>query len=150
MAAVTQALPQLLGDTRYSDRIPITDMPLDQLAELHGWAAGDQGVLTSPDHYCRLEHTPGQETGWQVEHLYFENAPLAVFTQDAPEILVRQFFAYLTVPAPVERSFGDLPLSTRHERSARVTPVRTAGLDTELVQALDRLLGPPRRPGRHR
>lgn len=144
VAAVTQALPQLLDDTRHSDHIPVTDMPLDQLAELHGWAAGDKGVLTSPDHYCRLEHTPGQEIGWQVGHLYFENAPLATFTQDAPEVLVRQFFAHLAAPVAVERSFGDLPLSTRYERSARVTPVRQAGVDTDLVQALDRLLGPPR------
>lgn len=65
VAAVTQALPQLLDDTRHSDRIPITDMSLDQLAELHGWAAKDKGVLTSPDHYCRLEHTRGEEIGWQ-------------------------------------------------------------------------------------
>ncbi|MCL2728394.1 MAG: DUF317 domain-containing protein [Actinomycetia bacterium] len=150
VAAITQTLPQLLGDTRHRNRIPITQMPLDQLADLHGWAAGDDGALTSPDHYCRLQHTPGREIGWQVEHLYFENAPLATFTQDAPEVLVRQFFAYLAARAPVERSFGDLPVSTRRQHSARVTPVRQAGVDTELVQALDRLLGPPGRPGRSR
>ncbi|WP_256090447.1 SPDY domain-containing protein, partial [Actinacidiphila rubida] len=123
---------------------------LDRLADLHGWAAGGNGILTSPDHYCRLEHTPGQEIGWQVEHVYFENAPLATFTQDTPEVIVRQFFAYLAAPALVERSFGDVPLSTRHEASARVAPVRPAGMDTALVQALDRLLGPPGRPGRRR
>ncbi|WUH90395.1 DUF317 domain-containing protein [Streptomyces sp. NBC_00433] len=145
VAAVTQALPQLLGDTRHSDHIPITDVPLGRLADLHGWAAGDKGVLTSPDRYCRLEHAPGQEIRWQVEHLYFENAPLATFTQDAPEALVRQFFAHLAASGAVERSFGDLPLSTGHERSARVTPLRPAGVDTDLVQALDRLLGAPRR-----
>lgn len=150
VAAVTQALPQLLGDSRHRDRIPITDMSLGQLAELHGWSAGEGGVLTSPDRYCRLERTPGQEIGWQVEHAYFENAPLATVTHDAPEVLVRQFFAHLAAPAPVERSFGDLPLSTRYERSARVAPVRQAGVDSALVQALDRLLGPPHRPGRSR
>ncbi|MFB7645630.1 DUF317 domain-containing protein [Streptomyces sp. NPDC056084] len=145
VAAVTQALPQLLGDTRHSDRIPITDTPLDQLAELHDWAAGDEGVLTSPDHYCRLEHTPGEETAWQVEHLFYEHAPLATFTQDAPEVLVRQFFAYLAAPIAVERSFGDLSPSTRQTRSALITPVRPAGVDVELVHALDRILGSPGR-----
>ncbi|MCZ1006019.1 hypothetical protein [Streptomyces lydicus] len=79
---VAQALPQLLGDARHADRIPITDMPLDQLAELNDWSA-EASVLTSPDLYCRLEHTPGEEIAWQVEHGYFEGAPLATFTQDA-------------------------------------------------------------------
>ncbi|WP_407549066.1 DUF317 domain-containing protein [Streptomyces sp. Pv4-95] len=47
VAAVTQALPQLLGDPRHADRIPITDMPLDQIAELNGWSTEDS-ALTSP------------------------------------------------------------------------------------------------------
>lgn len=51
VAAVTQALPQLLGDTRHSDRIPITDTPLDQLADLHDWAAGDEGGRR-PGRFC--------------------------------------------------------------------------------------------------
>ncbi|MFD3420115.1 MULTISPECIES: DUF317 domain-containing protein [Streptomyces] len=145
VAAVTQALPQLLGDARHADRIPITDMPLDQLAELNGWSAEDS-LLTSPDLYCRLEHTPGEETAWQVEHVCHEGAPLATFTQDTPECLVRNFFAYLAAPMAVERVFSDIPPSTRRGHTALITPVRGAPVRPHLHRALAQL----DRPGRRR
>ncbi|MCL7493820.1 DUF317 domain-containing protein [Streptomyces sp. MCA2] len=148
VAAVTQALPQLLGDVRHADRIPITDMSLDQIAELNDWSAED-GALTSPDLYCRLQHTPGEEIAWQVEHVYFEGAPLATFTQDTPECLVRNFFSHLTAPMAVERVFADVPLSTRHGRTALITPVRGAAVNAHVHHALAQL-DRPGRPGRRR
>ncbi|WP_326731791.1 DUF317 domain-containing protein [Streptomyces phaeochromogenes] len=144
VAAVTQALPQLLGDTRYTERIPITDMPLDQLAELNDWSV-EGGVLTSPDLYCRLEYTPDEEIAWQVEHLYYENAPLATFTQDTPEGLVLNFFAHLAIPTAVERAFADVPLSTRYEHRSLITPVRGASINPHADHALAQLARPRRR-----
>lgn len=148
VAAVPQALPQLLGDSRHADRIPITDMPPDKVAELHGWTAEDS-LLTSPDLYCRLEHTPGQEITWQVEHVYYEGAPLATFTQDAPECLVSSFFSHLATPMAVERAFADIPLSARHGNSALITPVRGAAANPQVHHALAQL-DRPGRPGRRR
>ncbi|MFD7017482.1 DUF317 domain-containing protein [Streptomyces sp. NPDC059928] len=145
VAAVTQALPQLLGDTRHADRIPVTNMPLNQIAELNGWSAAD-GSLTSPDLYCRLERTPGEEIAWRAEHVYFENAPLATFTQDTPEGLVGNFFSHLAAPVGVERAFADVPLSTLHEHSALITPVRGAAISPHIDHALAQL----GRPGRRR
>ncbi|MFD9817507.1 DUF317 domain-containing protein [Streptomyces violascens] len=145
VAAVTQALPQLLGDARHAERIPVTDMPLDQIAGLNGWSAGD-GFFASPDLYCRLERTPGEEIAWQVEHAYFEGAPLATFTRDIPECLVGNFFSHLAAPMAVERAFADVPLSTRHEHSALITPVRQAAINPRIDHALARL----DRPGRRR
>ncbi|MFE7889312.1 DUF317 domain-containing protein [Streptomyces sp. NPDC057412] len=63
IAAVTQALPQLLGDVRHAERIPITDMPLDQLAALNDWSL-QGGALTSPDWYCRLNTRDNSPTEW--------------------------------------------------------------------------------------
>ncbi|MCZ1006869.1 DUF317 domain-containing protein [Streptomyces lydicus] len=148
VAAVTQALPQLLGDARHADRIPITDMSLDKLAELNGWSAED-GVLTSPDLYCRMEHMPAEEIAWQVEHVYFEGAPLATFTQDTPECLVGQFFSHLTAPMAVERAYADIPLSTLHGKSALITPVRGTAVNPHVHRALAQL-DHPNRPGRRR
>ncbi|WP_406463310.1 DUF317 domain-containing protein [Streptomyces sp. NBC_01622] len=138
VAAVTQALPQLLGDARHADRIPITDMPLDQLAALHDWSANGD-VLTSPDLYCRLHHTPGENISWRVEHLYCEDAPLATFTQDAPEALVRNFFDALATPFAVERAYADVPVITRHADSALITTVRRASANPRLDHALAQL-----------
>lgn len=145
VAAVTQTLPQLLGDHLHSARIPITDMPLDQLAALNGWSV-DNGARTLPDLCCRLKHAPGKEIAWQVEHLYYENAPLATFTRDAPESLVRNFFAHLASPMAVERAVANVPLSTRYEDSTRITPVRGTAMNLHIEHALAQLDC----PGRHR
>ncbi|MBQ0855499.1 DUF317 domain-containing protein [Streptomyces sp. BH-SS-21] len=143
VAAVTQALPQLLGDTRHAERIPITDMPLNQLAELNDWSVED-GVLTSPDGYCHLLPTPDEDIAWRAEHTFFEKQPLATFTRDAPEGLVRNFFAHLTEPA-VERDFADILFSTRYEHSGLITPAGGAAINPHVDHALAQLVSPGRR-----
>lgn len=144
VAAVTQALPQLLGDTRHADRIPITDMPPDQLATLHLWTVEDR-ALTSPDGYCQVIHTPDEDIAWRAWHAFFEKQPLATFTRDAPEALVRNFFAHLAAPTAVERAFADVPLSTRYEHSNLITPVRGAAINPHVDHALAQLARPRRR-----
>ncbi|MCM2410753.1 DUF317 domain-containing protein [Streptomyces sp. RKAG290] len=37
IASVTQALPQLTGDRRHAERIPLSTEPLAHLAETNGW-----------------------------------------------------------------------------------------------------------------
>ncbi|MGW6796828.1 DUF317 domain-containing protein [Streptomyces chartreusis] len=138
IAAVTQALPQLLGDNRQAERIPITDMPLDQLADLNDWSV-EGGTLTSPDRYCRLVYTPHEEIAWQVEHVNFENAALATFTKDTPTGLVRNLFAHLAMPTPVERTFADVPISTRYGHGAVITPGRGAAVNPHVHHALGQL-----------
>ncbi|MFJ9900695.1 DUF317 domain-containing protein [Streptomyces sp. NPDC091280] len=138
VAAVTQALPQLLGDTRHAERIPITDMPLDQIAEHNHWHA-EADALISPDMYCRLEHVPGEATAWQVEHLYHPDAPLATFTHAIPEGLVRNFFSHLATPMPVERTYSDVPLGTRHGHTILITPVRGAAIHPQAHHTLAQL-----------
>jgi hypothetical protein len=83
VAAVTQALPQLLGDDLHAERIPIADMPLTKLAALNDWSVKDS-VLTSPDWCCQLVHTPETDITWRVEHAFFEKTPLATFTRNVP------------------------------------------------------------------
>ncbi|NEB01992.1 DUF317 domain-containing protein [Streptomyces sp. SID13726] len=138
IAAVTQALPQLLGDDRHAERIPITDMPLDSLAALNDWSVED-GVLSSPDWYCRLLHTPDEDITWRAEHVFYEDEPLATFTRDAPEGLVRNFFAHLAAPAAVERAFADIPLMTRHGHGTVITPVRGSAITPHTDHALAQL-----------
>ncbi|MFJ9085747.1 DUF317 domain-containing protein [Streptomyces sp. NPDC102384] len=144
VAAVTQALPQILGDTRHAERIPITDMPLDQLASLNDWSAED-GVWTSPDWCCQLLHTPDEKIAWRAEHAFFEKQPLATFTRDVPEGLVRNFFAHLATPTAVERTFAHVPLSTRYEHSHLITPVRGAAISPHADHALAQLARTRRR-----
>ncbi|MET8683717.1 DUF317 domain-containing protein [Streptomyces sp. NPDC004732] len=144
VAAVTQALPQLLGDTRHAERIPIAGMPLDQIAALHLWTAEDH-VLTSPDWYCQLIHTPDEDIAWRAWHAFFEKQPLATFTRDVPEGLVGNFFAHLATTTAVERAFADVPLSTRYEHSELITPVRGAAISPHLDHALAQLDRPRRR-----
>lgn len=138
VAATTQALPQLLGDERHAERIPITDMPLNKLAALNDWSVED-GVLTSPDWCCQLVHTPEADITWRIEHAFFEKQPLATFTREVPEGLVRNFFAHLATPAPVERAFADVPLSTRYEHHNLITLVRGAAINPQIDHALAQL-----------
>ncbi|MGW5868235.1 DUF317 domain-containing protein [Streptomyces sp. NPDC055239] len=144
VAAVTQALSQLLGDTRHAERIPVTDRPLDELAELNDWSS-EHGSFISPDLYCRLQYAPDAEIAWQVAHLYFDNAPLATFTQETPQRLVGNFFAHLAAPTAVERVFADVPLSTRYEHSGLITPVRGAAINPHVDHALAQLTRSNRR-----
>ncbi|MHB6911313.1 SPDY domain-containing protein [Streptomyces sp. DB-54] len=145
VAAVTQALPQLLGDHRHAERIPITDMPLDQIAALNDWTVGD-GALASPDWYCQLIHTPDEEVAWRAEHVFYEKQPLATFTREVPEGLVRNFSAHLATPTAVQRAFADVPLSTRYEHSHLITPARAAAISPRI----DHTPAPSDRPGQRR
>lgn len=140
VAAVTQALPQLLGDARHAEQIPLTDQPLNRLAALNNWNTED-AVLTSPDGYCQLVHTPEDEEDitWRVRHAFFEAEPLATFTRDVPERLVSNFFAHLATPIPVERTVAHVPLSTRYNHSSLMTPVRAAVINPHVHHALTQL-----------
>ncbi|MFJ6898118.1 DUF317 domain-containing protein [Streptomyces hokutonensis] len=135
IAAVTQALPQFLGDDRHAERIPVTTSSLGQIADLNGWKMASDGHATafaSADGYCALTHVPDAEIRWRVRHS-LRDAPLtdwtATFTRAAPTRLVAQFFAHLTSTIPVERVFGDLPVLVRHDSHAVITPVRDAAVN---------------------
>ncbi|MFI9423417.1 DUF317 domain-containing protein [Streptomyces achromogenes] len=134
IAAVAQALPQLLGDARHADRIPLTTRGLDQTAALNGWTTTRTvatTVYTSPDGHCVLTHEPDSELPWRFAHsLYdgFDTEWTATISCDAPEELARQFFAHLADPAPVERFFKDLPYLVQTSSGALITPVNTASV----------------------
>ncbi|MEV7394031.1 DUF317 domain-containing protein [Streptomyces sp. NPDC091215] len=128
IAAVTQALPQLTGDHRHADRIPLTPLALAQIADLNHWR-DDNNTFTSPDGHCLLHHTPGDETQWRFRHHVYDGFDTrwdACFTQDTPEQLVAQFFAHLSTTAPVERAFRDVPHLVQDLDAAVITPVRGA------------------------
>jgi hypothetical protein len=134
IAAVTQALPQLLGDIRHADRIPLTTSTLGQIAALHGWTTTRPEattVHTSPDGHCVLTHEPDGERPWRFTHsLYdgFDTEWTATLSRDTPEQLTRQFFAHLADPTPVERFFKDLPYLVQSSSGALITPVNTAAV----------------------
>ncbi|MFE6979279.1 DUF317 domain-containing protein [Streptomyces sp. NPDC057682] len=145
VAAFTQALPQLLGDDRHAERIPVTREPLDQVAALNGWSA-EGNSFVSPDRYCRIEKMPDADDGWSVEHVHFEGtATMATFTRDTPEHLVGNFFTHLASPIAVERDFADVPLNTQQNHSSLITPVRGAAINPQVAHALAQLGIPHRR-----
>ncbi|WP_078073377.1 DUF317 domain-containing protein [Streptomyces niveus] len=139
IAAVTQALPQLLGDRRHTERIPLTALALTEIAHLNHWAAGEEnGTLTSPDRHCLLRHAPGDERPWRFQHHVhdgFDTHWHASFTRDTPERLVAQFFAHLATTAPVERAFRDIPHLVRDLNDALITPVRGAAVNPHVHHA---------------
>ncbi|MEU3028103.1 DUF317 domain-containing protein [Streptomyces incarnatus] len=132
IAAVTQALPQLLGDMRHADRIPLAPYTIAQSADLSDWSShGEEGttVYASPDGHCVLTHAPGTELAWEITHSLYEGFDTewnATFTFDTPEPVVAQFFAHLTSVVPVERTFGEVPFLARTSASALITPIRSA------------------------
>ncbi|MBT2509185.1 DUF317 domain-containing protein [Streptomyces sp. ISL-98] len=137
IAAVTQALPQLLGDRRHADRIPLTTSTLAQIADMNHWQAGD-GTFTTPDGHCLLQHTPGDETPWRFQHHVYDGFDThwhATFTQDTPEQLVAQFFTHLATTTPVERAFRDIPYLVQHLDDALITPVRRAAVNPHVHHA---------------
>lgn len=142
VAAVTQALPLVLGDDRHAEQIPVTREPLDQLAALNDWSAEGTSFI-SPDRYCRIEQSAGTDDAWSFGHAYFERDPLAAFTRRTPGHLVGTFFAHLASPIAVERAFADVPPSTRFEHSGLITPVRRGAINPHVDHALAQL-GRPR------
>ncbi|WP_413100252.1 DUF317 domain-containing protein [Streptomyces sp. Inha503] len=141
IAAVTQALPQLIGDHRHADQIPLTTSPLAHIADLNHWRA-DGGTFTSPDGHCLLQHTPGNETPWRFQHHVYDSFGThwhASFTQDTPEQLLAQFFTHLATTAPVERTFSNVPYLVQDLDDALITPVRGAAMNPHVHHAAAQL-----------
>ncbi|MFJ7527964.1 DUF317 domain-containing protein [Streptomyces griseus] len=143
IGAVTQALPQLLGDDRYADRIPVTDRTTARLARASGWSVRGitHGVTwTSPDGHCTADHTGGTEHVWQFTHSVhdgFDTHWTATFTVDTPERVTAQFMAHLSDDRPVQRHFEDIPVLARS--SAAITALSTSGLGAHTVNAVAQL-----------
>ncbi|MFI1183568.1 DUF317 domain-containing protein [Streptomyces sp. NPDC020799] len=152
VAAVTQRLPQLLGDRRHADRIPITTSSLADIAAQNHWAASIDGRLfTSPDGHRTLRRAPDTETAWRIEHSVhdgFDTHWSTRFTADAPPEAVTQFFAHLATSAPVEREFREIPFLARDLGDALITPVRGAAVNPHIHHAATRAA--PTHTARHR
>ncbi|MGW3514542.1 DUF317 domain-containing protein [Streptomyces hydrogenans] len=148
LAGVTQALPQLLGDMRHADRIPLTERSVADIADLYDWTAGTESYA-SPDGHCTMHHTPGQS--WRVEHAVFDgfDTHWAVHATGAvPAQLPAQFLTFLATPDPVERTLADVPYLARS--AARLTSLTglPSGLGAQVVHALGDL--PTNGEGRRR
>ncbi|WP_406738927.1 DUF317 domain-containing protein [Streptomyces sp. NBC_00853] len=121
LSAITQALPQLLGDTRHADRIPLTARSVAEISDLNGWTT-DGSSFTSPDGHCTMHHEPGGP--WRVEHSVYDGFGTHWSLRaegDLPEELAAQFLTFLATPDPVERAHGDIPFLALSE--ARLTPL---------------------------
>lgn len=142
IAAVTHVLPQLLGDRRLADHIPLTAMALDQIADMNHWHPADGGTLSSPDGHCLLHRAPDNEIAWRFEHSVFDGFDThwhATFTQATPEPLVAQFFAHLSTTNPVERIFRDVPYLVQDLEDALITPVRGTSVPAHVHHACAQL-----------
>ncbi|MEU2231280.1 DUF317 domain-containing protein [Streptomyces vietnamensis] len=143
LAGITQALPQLLGDTRHADRIPLTKRSVADIADLYGWIT-DAGSSTSPDGHCTVHHAASQP--WRVEHSVheghegFDTHWTVRSTGAVPVQLPAQFLTCLATPDPVERTLADVPYLARRE--ARLTPLAShrSGLGAHVVHALGDLV----------
>ncbi|MEW1699025.1 DUF317 domain-containing protein [Streptomyces sp. NPDC093249] len=142
LAAVTQVLPQLLGDTRHADRIPLTAHSVPEIAELNGWSRKGTS-FTSPDGHCTMHHEP--DLPWRVEHSVYGGVGTEWSVRTAgelPKALAAQFLSFLSMPDPVERSLDDIPQLARSR--ARMTSLTGGGgLGPQLLHALGGLLDPP-------
>lgn len=141
ISAVTQALPQLLGDDRHAEQIPLATGSLAEIADLNNWRE-DNGSFVSPDGHCVLHHHPGNETPWFFRHHVYDGVDThwdASFTQDTPHRLVAQFFTHLATTAPVERTFRDVPLLVQNLNEALITPVRAAPVNPHVHHAAAQL-----------
>lgn len=107
IAAVTQSLPQLHGDPRHTESIPLTTSTPAGIAHTEGWTRTPPGGFTSPDGHCTLAHHPGADTAWTVTHSILDGVDThwtAIFTQNTPAQLVAQFLTHLTTTTPVDVS----------------------------------------------
>jgi hypothetical protein len=141
IAALTQILPRLLGDTRHSDRIALTTSTIMQTANANGWKTTTNGpatVISSPDGHCTLTHTPDAETRWSFRsslHDGFDTDWSATFTRDTPVRAVGQFFAHLASTEPVQRAFKEVPYLVQISPSSLITPVAGASVNPRLQHA---------------
>lgn len=140
VAAVTQVLPQVLGDHRHADRIPLATEDVAHIAKTSGWNLSKtaSGVTwTSPDGHCTVEHTTNPEHPWRIVHSVYDGFDThwsATFTRDVPQQLVAQFLAHVSDEAPVERRFADIPVLALD--SALITSTHTSGLGPHAAHAL--------------
>ncbi|MFB6517314.1 DUF317 domain-containing protein [Streptomyces sp. NPDC056401] len=143
LAAVTQALPQLLGDARHCEQIPLASRSVTEIASVNGWTT-DGTSITSADGHCTLHHRPDTEQPWLVESSVYDGFDthwFASFEGDVPDALVRQFLAHLASTDPVERTLADVPYLSRY--SARITPMHGWALGPHIVHALAALPSQP-------
>ncbi|MDF3292393.1 DUF317 domain-containing protein [Streptomyces silvisoli] len=133
VAAVARSLPQLLGDQRHADGIPLTSRTLTEIAVLNNWTVSPDGsTFASRDEHCTLRHMPEAEVAWSAQHSVHDESDTqwnVSFTRDAPEVLVAQFFTHLSTHTPVERTYRDIPRLVRDMDEALITPVRGAAVN---------------------
>ncbi|MFJ4572046.1 DUF317 domain-containing protein [Streptomyces sp. NPDC088846] len=147
VAAVTQALPQVLSDHRHADRIPLTTEDVAHIAKTSGWdlTKTASGVTwTSPDGHCAVEHTADPERPWRIVHSVYDGFDTrwsATFTHDTPQQLVAQFLAHVSDETPVERRFADVPALAFG--SAVITPTHTSGLGPHTAHAMAQVARAP-------
>ncbi|MEU4259114.1 DUF317 domain-containing protein [Streptomyces fradiae] len=141
IASVTQALPQLLGDHRHADRIPLAAEPVAHLAKTSGWEASSTAAgmaWASPDGHCTVEHGTDPVRPWRFEHSVYDGFDThwtATFTPEVPERLVAQFFTHLATSTPVERVFRDVPYFVQDLDDALITPVHRAAVNPHVHHA---------------
>ncbi|MGW4345347.1 DUF317 domain-containing protein [Streptomyces sp. NPDC004690] len=142
IAAVTQVLPQMVGDTRHCDRIALTASTIPQTANANDWKTtvdGPATVITSPDGHCALTHTPDADNRWTFRsslHDGFDTDWTATFTRDTPVRVVAQFFAHLASTEPVQRTFKEIPYLVQVSSSSLITPVAGASVSPHLHHAV--------------
>ncbi|MFJ6438655.1 DUF317 domain-containing protein [Streptomyces sp. NPDC091416] len=142
IASVTQALPQLLGDRRHADRIPLATESVGHLAEASGWgvtATATGVVWRSPDEHCTVEHSADPDHPWQIKHSVYDGFDThwtATFTPDVPDELVAQFFTHLTSGIPAERVYREVPFLVQTSNSALITPVKDAAVNPHVDHAV--------------
>ncbi|MFE4331411.1 DUF317 domain-containing protein [Streptomyces sp. NPDC056831] len=139
VAAVTQALPQLLGDRRHADRIPLATEAVATIATGSDWtwkATAAGGEWVSPDGHCTVQHTADADVPWTVSHSVYDGFDThwsASFTRNVPEPLIAQFVSHLSDTTPVERQLSEIPaLATS---SALITPARSDGVTPRALHA---------------
>ncbi|MFI7182085.1 DUF317 domain-containing protein [Streptomyces anthocyanicus] len=141
IASVTQALPQLLGDHRHADRIPLAAESVAHLAKNSGWEAPSTAsgmAWASPDGHCTVEHSADPVHPWRFEHSVYDGFDThwtATFTPEVPERLVAQFFTHLATTIPVERVFRDAPYLVQSLDAALITPVNRAAVNPHVHHA---------------
>ncbi|MFF5728095.1 DUF317 domain-containing protein [[Kitasatospora] papulosa] len=141
IASVTQALPQLLGDRRHADRIPLATESVAHLAKSSGWEASSisSGVAwASPDGHCTVEHSTDPMHPWRIQHSVYDGFDThwsATFTPEVPEPLVAQFFTHLATTTPVERLFRDVPYFVQKLDEVLITPARGAAVNPHVHHA---------------
>ncbi|WP_371632219.1 DUF317 domain-containing protein [Streptomyces sp. NBC_01259] len=130
IASVTMTLPQLLGDRRHADCIPLATKSVASLAEGRGWnvTATAAGVIwKSPDKHCAVEHSADPYHPWQITHSVHDGLDThwtATFTPDTPDRLVAQFFTHLASSIPATRVYREVPVIAQTSGSALISPAK--------------------------